>query len=148
MQLPSNLEILPGVQQLANGKKFKLGRYPSGKSVIVPYEETGAPAARMIPTPVEAEKPKRKVITVTNAKGEKVELKPFQPKRLHVVEMRRVGKDMAILKETVPNGSNGLAAYIDSCLLRFDGKEWHPLFPPVIEWHVQYHIDEVQDAKA
>lgn len=62
MNLPANLTLLPGVRQLPNGKLYRLGRYPSGKNVLVPYTESpDTEKARTIPVYVEPVK-ERKVL--------------------------------------------------------------------------------------
>ena len=112
-------------------------------SVELPYTPSDAPPARMIPVQEPAlPRPKLKgPMRVRGSNGQLRDFKPHQSKRMHVVELRKVGAGFGI-KEVSPNGSNGLAAFIDSTILRFDGKNWLSLFPPVVDWHVQYHIDE------
>lgn len=53
MNLPYNLELIPGLRQDHKGRFYQLGRYPSGKVVEVPIRENIAqlPAARTIPIP-------------------------------------------------------------------------------------------------
>lgn len=140
-ELPYNLTLLPGVRQDHRGKLYQLGRYPSGKSVMVPYEEAGAPPARMIPEPKLEPKPFKAKLT-TGLNGERRVVKQG-PNRLHVVELRRNGAAKRI-KEVAANGSNGLAALLEvGEILRFDGKQWLFAFTPIaFDWHVQYHIDE------
>lgn len=140
-ELPYNLTLLPGIKQDARGNLYRMGRYPSGKLVDVPYTEDGnAEPARMIPEPKEPLRMNgKKHHTISTSKG-KAPFKPFQPQRLHVVEVRWKGQKH-ISKAVAPNNQNTVAVELLP-FSRFDGKEWHPLEPVSNDWHVQYHIDE------
>lgn len=59
MRLPKNLQVLPGVKQDHAGRLYRMARYPSGKLVEVPYADTNAEPARMIPPPPEPVKVRR-----------------------------------------------------------------------------------------
>lgn len=133
-------EEKPGVRQDAYGRHYKVLVNSRGRQDIqYVQKDTGAPVGYTVPEP-KYEVPVRKPKIITTGVTVK---RPVihRPKRLHVVELRKPGSAEKI-KEVSPNRENGLAAYIDSCILRFTGKEWVALFPPVVDWHVQYHIDE------
>lgn len=144
MNLPSNLRLLPGVQQRLNGKKFILGVYPSGKTVEVPYEETGAPPAQMIPEPKQSQPAyKPKVITTTNSKGEKVPVRHI-PRRLMVVRYRKAGQK-AVAQQQLPNadGAHLVAQEVRNLMRSPDcGRTWLPVGKQICDHYVQWHIDE------
>lgn len=145
MNLPYNLEILPGVMQDTKGRKFVYGRYPSGKQVMVPYEESqDAQPARMIPVP----QPKPRTNGKLHTTGvDKVPFKPFIPKRLGIVEWRCKGCSQ--INKLV--GSNafmqGAVDAIRQIEVNNGSQEkpnWQVVQKALADWFVQYHRDEEQ----
>lgn len=140
---PPNLEILPGVRQLDDGRFYVLGRYPSGKTVMLPHERTEAPAARMIPA-VEHKIPlklKGPITTGVDKKRPVVHL----PKRLHVVEVRWRAGEEVYKNEFSPSSMNEpmLELLWNALWISSDcGRTWQILGPVPCEYHIQYHIDE------
>jgi hypothetical protein len=145
--LPYNLEILPGVRTDAKGRAYQMARYPSGKTVTVPYTETGAEPAQMIPVPKE---PKRifKAKLTTGLNGEKRTVKQG-PNRLMVVRMRVPSVQKEVVTVTLPNNKG--QEFVDSrcrnLLISPDqGKTWLPAFGNECDHFMQWHIDE-EEAK-
>ena len=143
MNLPRNLVLLPGVRQLHNGKQYVLGRYPSGKTVMVPYAATGAPQGYTVPLPQESRRPyQRKLITHTAADGTKQPV-VHRPRRLHVAELRHRG-EQEITKLVAHNERwSEVEQALLQPLVRLNGDKVAEILEPAAAWfHVQYHIDE------
>ena len=137
--MPWTVQWHLGVKTDARGRKFRILANSFGRQDIQYIQDSDAPAGYSIPIP-EERKP------VIKLKGKPIDTstgKPVVhiPRRKHVVLFRRRG-EKEIIREEAPNGSNGLAALIDSNLCRYDGKEWFPLFPSLDDHHVQWHEDE------
>lgn len=145
MNLPKNLTIMPGVMTDHKGRSFRYARYPSGKTVEVPYEASDAPPARTIPIPQEP-KPERLQKTLREVgSGKPIR---FTPRRMMHLEFRET-RTQQRHKLELPNAEG--QAYVDDQLrplMRFDGKRWHAIETPNADWMVQSHFDskEPQDA--
>jgi hypothetical protein len=134
VNLPYNLEILPGVCTDHKGRKYKLGRYPSGKQVMVPYEEQGA-----VPVPKEPE-PKLKLPKQIKEMGTGKD-KTFKPARLHCIRYRWTGQ--AKVNEVKYFGRSFFNDSLADLkpFSRFDGKNWIPLEPIPSDYHMCWHED-------
>lgn len=121
-------EILPGVKQDAKGRLYQVGRYPNGKLIDVPYQDTKAPPARMIPVPVQAP---RVILRVMR--------KVDNTKRLAHVRWR--DKDKPTVFHDFTNDPEVIQRFVEEqCVpfCRFDGKNWL-IVSYQVDWFVQYH---------
>lgn len=140
---------IPGIRQDHRGRYYELYVNSRGKQDIRFIErQWDAPAARMIPLPPEP-KPKLKLkgpMRVRGADGQLREFKPFQPKRLHVIEYRIAGPQILrkMIRDNRPDFEEVIEHIKPLSISPDCGKTWQPIERLYSDWHVAYHLDEEQ----
>ncbi len=127
------------------GRKYRVALNSRGKQDKVYVQDTNAPKGYVVPEPVIKRPFLRKPMMVRGNNGELRNFKPFQPKRLHVIEARwhRVSNDIS--KAIASNGelAEMQEALWNHLFISPDlGRTWQPLGGLSNDYHVQYHIDE------
>lgn len=129
--------LIPGVRQDHRGRTYQLGVYPNGKVINVPAaaDATNLERGEHIIVP-EHQQHITKVRPI-------MKLKPTEiAKRKAVVEYRHSGENTVFRRAYDTNETaQTIVDLVLRPLMRFDGKEWHVVFPSGMDYYAQYHID-------